>query len=124
MNCFTHREQMSVGICKACQKAVCASCVIDTGRGLACSASCVDEVHDLNALIDRSKLIYSIGSSNKLPSSGVIMYMFFGLVFFGFGVYNLMINDYADYFSIVMGLGFIGLSVFVHIRTRKLKLNC
>jgi hypothetical protein len=54
MKCFQHNENDSIGICKACQKALCASCVIDTGRGLACSQECANEVNDMNAIIDKS----------------------------------------------------------------------
>jgi len=124
MNCYTHKEQNATGLCKACQKAVCPDCAIDTGRGLACSTQCAEEVGVLNIIVDRSKQIYGIGSSSKLPSTGIIMYFFFGLMFFGFGIYNSLNREQSDYLTIFLGLGFIVMSIFTYIRTKNLKLNC
>jgi len=123
MNCYSHRDQQSIGICKACQKAVCSECVVDTGRGLACSTECASEVNDLNAIVDKSKRIYSIGSSSNLPPTGIIMFFFFGLVFFGFGVYQSMNRDRIDYFAIIMGLGFLLMALISYVRNKKVNLN-
>lgn len=86
MNCYQHHDQAAIGICKACNKAVCPTCAVDTGRGLACCDVCAQEVEDQNQIIDKSKQIYGIGSTSKLPPSGILVYLFFGLVFTGFGV--------------------------------------
>ncbi len=77
MQCYQHNENVSVGLCKACQKAVCSVCATDTGRGLACSEPCSREVGVLNEIIDRSKQIYGIGSRSKLPPTGILFYLFF-----------------------------------------------
>jgi len=62
MNCFKHNDNSANGICKACNKAVCTECIIDTGNGIACSEECEKEVLDINKILDQSKQIYSIGS--------------------------------------------------------------
>ncbi len=124
MNCFSHQNAPSIGICKACQKAVCVECVIDTGRGLACSAECDEEVKALNQIIDKSKRIYSIGSSSKLPPTGVLMFLFFGLIFTSVGIYQYLDRERLDFVSLSMGLGFIAFSVFSYYRNKNLNLNC
>ena len=78
----------------------------------------------MNIMIDKSKRMYSIGSYSKLPPTGIIMFSFFGIVFFGFGVYQSMIQDRIDYFAIVMGIGFLVMAIISYVRNKKLNLNC
>jgi hypothetical protein len=54
MNCYQHNDNPAIGICKSCQKAVCTVCAIDTGRGIACSESCAEEVKALGELVERN----------------------------------------------------------------------
>jgi hypothetical protein len=124
MNCFSHQTIPAIGICKACHKAVCAECVIDTGRGLACSADCEKEINDLNIIMDKSKRIYNVGTSSKLPSIAVLMFLFFGLIFLSVGIYEYIQMGRIDFVSLAMGLGFIVFSVLSYIRYRNLNLNC
>lgn len=124
MYCYQHQETEAVGICKACQKAVCTRCAKDTGRGLACSDECVDEVSDLNQIIDRSKQIYSIGTKSKLPATGILFYFFFAAAFSGFGLYPLTRERNIEWFPLIMGLGFFLFGVLGYIRAKKLQINC
>lgn len=124
MNCFNHQTESAIGICKACKKAVCASCAIDTGRGLACSQECENEVKALNMIVDKSKRIYSIGTSSKIPPTGVLMFLFFGAIFTSVGIYQYIEKGRFDFFALAMGLGFIAFSLFSYIRNRNLNLNC
>ena len=124
MKCFTHNESESIGICKACQKAVCAKCAIDTGRGLACSQDCVNEVSDLNAIVDKSKRIYSIGSESKLLPTNILMYFLFSILFFSWGVYNSFNWERIDFFTMIMGIGFFIIGLIAYNKNKKLNLNC
>lgn len=124
MNCYQHRDQPAVGICKACQKAVCPTCAIDTGRGLACSEACVPEVDAYNQMMDKSKQIYGIGSHSKWPSTGILVYFLFALLFLGFGLYPWFVVGEVEWFSLIMGIGFVIIGIVVYVRTRSLKLNC
>lgn len=123
MNCFNHKED-AVGICKSCQKAVCASCVIDTGRGIACSEVCAAEVAALNEIVDKSIVIYGIGKKPKLLPTGILMQLFFALCFIGFGVYRTFIVGRPAYFILILGLGFLVVSLLAWYRNRKLNINC
>lgn len=124
MNCYQHHDQVAIGVCKACNKAVCPTCAVDTGRGLACCDVCAQEVADQNQIIDKSKQIYGIGSTSKLPPSGILVYLFFGLVFTGFGVYPWVMYGEPEWFSLIMGGGFFAVGILVYYRTRSLRLNC
>lgn len=124
MKCYNHPESDSVGICKSCQKAVCPSCAIDTGRGIACSRECELEVNDLNAIIDKSKTIYSIGTNSRLPPTGIILYLMFSIIFISWGVYNSIQWDRVDYFTLLMGAGFFAITVVSYNRNKKLNINC
>jgi hypothetical protein len=123
MKCFTHQID-SVGICKSCNKAVCADCAVDTGRGLACNETCVKEVNDINVNMDKSQQIYGIGNTSKLPPTGILMYLFFAKAFIGFGSYQTSIKGRPEYFLFVMGIGFLVVGGLAWYRNRKLNLNC
>lgn len=126
MNCFIDQNEPAIGICKACQKAMCASCAIDTGRGLACSVECENEVNALNMIVDKSKRIYSIGTSSRIPPTGVIMFFFFfffGALFSSVGIYQYIERGRFNFVSFAMGIGFIAFSLFSYIRNRNLNLN-
>lgn len=123
MKCFSHGTD-SVGICKSCQKAVCEACAIDTGRGLACSSECVEEVHAINEIMDKSKQIYGLNNDSKLPPTGILMYLFFAFAFIGFGIFQSISNGHPDYFLFIMGAGFLVVGGLAWYRNRKLNLNC
>ena len=126
MQCFQHNETPSIGICKACNKAVCSSCIIDTGNGIACSKQCEKETLEINQIIDRSKKIYSIGdnaASNLIPSS-VIVYLFFAILFLGWSAFEYFSKSRVDTFLIVVGTGFLIMSVITYRRAKKMGINC
>lgn len=124
MYCYQHQNNNALGMCKYCQKAVCASCAKDTGKGLVCSANCEQELSEINQIMDRSKLIYNINKKSKLPASGVLFHLFFGLMFSSFGLIPLAKGDEPSWFLVIMGSGFLLFGILVYLRTRKLNLNC
>jgi len=40
MKCYNHPEREAVAVCRACGKAVCQECGLETGNGIACRQSC------------------------------------------------------------------------------------
>lgn len=78
----------------------------------------------LNEILDRSKQIYSIGSASRLPATGIFLYAFFAVAFLGFGLFPLSQGRPVEWFSVVMGAGFLGIGLMGYIRTRKLRINC
>lgn len=124
MQCYQHQDQSAVGLCKACQKAVCSRCVRDTGRGLACSDACEAEVGAINEIIERSKSIYGIGSTSRLPATGVMLNLFMAVLFIAWGLYPLAKGRMAEWFLVAFGAGFLVFGILSYVRTRKLRLNC
>lgn len=124
MNCFKHNEISANGICKACNKAVCGQCIIDTGNGIACSEECEKEVLEINQIVDRSKKIYSIGSKPDVVPSGILVYVFFSVLFLGWSGFEYVTKSRVSEFLIVMGLGFGLMGVIMYRRIKKLNLNC
>ncbi len=124
MKCFQHKNEEASGICKACCKAICVECAIDTGRGLACSDKCSVEIGEQNQIVDKSKRIYSIGSKPPLLPTGLIMYFFFGLTFGGFGIYASVQGGKPEWFLLVMGAGFLLVGCLGWFKNRKLNINC
>lgn len=124
MKCYQHEEREPVGTCKHCHKAVCKDCAIDTGYGLACSESCVDEIKVLREMMGKNAQIYGIGSISRMPPTGVIMYGLFGVVFTAWGIYNSINRDKIDIFTLILGIGFLFIGVYTFFRVRKLNLNC
>lgn len=55
MKCFNHESMDAVAICKNCNKALCHTCAVDVGNGVACAGACEQEVIALNELIRRNR---------------------------------------------------------------------
>lgn len=124
MNCFQHNENTAVGICKACNKAVCGSCAIDSGSGLACCAECETEVMHMNQIVAKSKQIYNIGTNQNTIPSGLLVYVFFSVIFLGWWLYEFIAKSRMNEFILIMGLGFGLLTIVMYRRLKKLNLNC
>jgi hypothetical protein len=126
MNCFKHNDVHAIGICKACGKAICLECAIDTGNGIACSEICVKEVNEINQVVQKSKNIYGIGSENNknLIPSGVLPYLFFAILFLGWSSYEYLAQARTNSFLLVMGCGFAIMSVVTYFRAKKMSINC
>ena len=125
MHCYQHRETVSVGMCKVCQKAVCPVCAKDTGVGLVCSDACLAELRSASEITKRARQIYGVGANrkSKLPNTGVLFYFFFALVCLGFGLYPLADGKSAQWYLVITGAGFLLFGVMAHVRTRKLTMN-
>jgi hypothetical protein len=101
MNCYTHNDAPAIGICKHCNKGICLSCCADTGAGLACRASCVEEVEGLNRLIHRNKQTTAFQRRNAY-----LFPAFFGLSGLLFFIFGITSEGRAG-FAAVMGVGFM-----------------
>jgi hypothetical protein len=124
MRCYQHQTHEAIGVCRHCGKAVCTSCTNDTGHGIACSESCASEVDAMYQLNQKVKQIYSIGKKSRLPATGILFYLFFGMAFAGFGFFPLISDGKIEWFSSIMGCGFLAFGVLAYFRTRKLQINC
>jgi hypothetical protein len=84
MNCFYHPEKPAIGLCKYCQRGLCAGCAAIVDDVLACTHRHEDEVRQLGQLTARNFF-----QSKRISSSYMRNAIFYGLVgvlFAGFGV--------------------------------------
>ena len=118
MKCFTHQAKDAVGICKACNKGICAECAADLGHSLACKSSCVEQAHLMDSTSKQrlSALKSSKRYQNLTPAFMVVM----GLLLAYFGKYRYPRSE----FTLTMGFGllvFAGIYYFVMRKWNKLE---
>jgi len=107
MKCFNHPASDAVAICKACGRAVCPECGLDSKNGIACRQSCAETLSDKNELYAKQaanlkniKLVNFLGSFFSIGMGCLFIYFSsqgFGLVYdfifllgAGFTVYGIM----------------------------------
>lgn len=106
MKCYNHPEVDAVGICKTCNKGICHSCLTDVGNGIACTATCVDEVKEVNSFIERNKNIYKKASKTNSK---------YGYFLSALGLLALLFNKQSeanDTYIFVFGIMTITVGIF------------
>jgi hypothetical protein len=83
MKCYNHPDIDAVGICKSCNKGLCRDCLTELENGIACTATCIEEVKQVNSLIQRNKQSYSTASGAYMKNAYI--YIGIGMVFIVFG---------------------------------------
>lgn len=124
MECFSHPGTGSVGVCKSCGKAVCRTCARDISFALVCSESCAREAAELHEINQRGKKLYGIGVDRKKLPSGVVMWLLFGTMFGGFGVYTYLRSGVPDWFLLIFGLACFVIAAMAYRRVKDLGLQC
>lgn len=124
MQCFIHHGEPAVGVCRSCHKAVCDKCLIDTGKGLACSEECKKDILETDKVIGINKKVYGVGQDKKRIQPGVVINGCFAAVFLGMAAFIYFTTSKVEYFLLVMGLVFAGITIYVYRRARELGLNC
>jgi hypothetical protein len=102
MKCYNHPDTSALGICKNCHKGICKSCLTDLGDGLACTASCVQEVEKLNSLVRKTEKTMKSNAS-QYYTSGIIYIILGGLFLAG----PLLIMKRADPIPTTFGAVFV-----------------
>jgi len=115
MKCYNHRETDAIGICKNCNKGLCKDCVTEIENGLACTATCIDEVEQINALINKSKLSHATAAGSYNRSAYISGSM--GVIFILWGIKTEGVTGFLT----AMGVLFIIASVFSFIAAKKYK---
>ena len=101
MVCFYHPDKPAVGICKHCQRGLCADCAIEIEDVLACKNRHEDEVRALEQLTARN-----LFQSKRVASAYIrnaIFYGLVGLLFTGFGLMQLRFLGLQAVFFILWG---------------------
>lgn len=69
------------------------------------------------------KFSNEIGAAKKIPR-GVIMRVLFGLLFVGFGVYNSLRNDQAEWFLLMFGAASFVIAFIAYRRAKEMGIQC
>lgn len=124
MECFAHPGSDAVGICKTCGKAVCRDCVVDTGFAIACSESCASEATALHQMNQAGKRLYGIGVDRKKLPSGIVMWLLFGTLFSGYGVFEFMQDSGLQWFPSLFGAASFLVAWIGYRRAKDVGLQC
>ena len=115
MNCYNHQNTPAVAICKNCSKGLCPECLTEVKNGIACTATCVDEVIAINALINNNKKAHGrvVGSYNRSA-----------FVYFSLSVLFLLTGSmYPDlrFYMLSAGGIFLLVAILTYWSTKKMK---
>ena len=113
MNCFYHTDVKAVGICKACNKGICADCCTDLDHGLACKNKHEEMVETYNSIIQGNAKVYKNAGTNTVIAP--VFYLFMGIVF---AVYGFTSKTGIKGLPFILGVGFIIFAIVVFIRNR------
>lgn len=113
MNCYNHPNNISVGLCKVCNKGLCPECLTDLGHGLACKNKHESDAEDYKFIMDKSIKIYKAAPKNNIIMP--VFYLFMGLVFAGFGYFS---RGGIASLPFILGVGFIVFSIIIFISNK------
>jgi len=123
MKCFNHQEREAVAVCRACGKAACQECVIETENGIACRQSCAgslaeraEQIAGQAAHLKNLKRLNFLGS---LFSIGMgLLFIYFS--FLGYGViYDLILLIGSGF--IVYGIIAQLVNLIIFLKSKKYK---
>ncbi|MET1078965.1 MAG: hypothetical protein ABWY06_13205 [Pseudomonas sp.] len=125
MQCFEHRANAAVGLCRACGRGVCPECAIAFPKGLACCSACEADAKELIEMNERAKKLYGIGQyhSNKL-ASGVIVWLLLSAVMCSTAGYVYVAKGRLDYVTTAMAVVFLIITFIVYRASKKTGIQC
>ena len=117
MNCYYHPDQPAVGICKHCQRGLCADCVAEVDDSLACKDRHEEQVRALEALTARNLL--QAGRVGSVYRRNALFYFLSGALFAGFGLYQIRFAGLQAIFLLLIGLFLLYAAVANFLESRK-----
>ncbi len=110
MNCYYHPDRPAVGICKHCQRGLCAedaalvpSTSLRPGDdSLACKGRHEEQVRDINQLMQRN--ILQAKRVGSIYNRNAIFYFLVGAAFTGYGIYQVRWTGLQGLFLLIVGL--------------------
>ena len=121
MNCYYHPNQPAVGLCKHCQRGLCIECAVDVDGSLACKERHEEQVHALEALTARNLL--QAGRLGSVYRRNAIFYSLVGILFAGFGLYQLPFAGLQAIFLLLIGFFLLYAAAANFLESRKYKQN-
>lgn len=119
MNCFYHPNQPAAGLCKHCQRGLCLACATDIEGSLACKDRHEEQVRALDALTARNLL--QAGRVGSVYRRNAVFYSLVGILFAGFGYYQLRYTGLQALFLLFIGLFLLYAAIANFLESRKYK---
>ena len=119
MNCYYHPNQPAVGLCKHCQRGLCIACAADVDGSLACKERHEEQVRALEALTTRNLL--QAGRVGSVYRRNAIFYFLVGILFAGFGLYQLPFAGLQAIFLLLIGFFLLYAAIANFLESRKYK---
>jgi uncharacterized membrane protein len=117
--CFHHPDKPAVGICKHCQRGLCTDCAAIVDDSLACKDRHEEQVRGLNLLTERGILQARRMGANYARSAW--FYLLTGLLFAGFGLYQLRWMGLQALFLLFIGVFLLYVGVANFLESRKFR---
>jgi hypothetical protein len=109
MHCFYHQETNAIAMCRNCGRAVCNDCCEDSGKEIACSESCLQDIRISNQVDGRMRQSLGIGTNPPMPPS-VSTYFLFGLILLITGIYMYLQRGDFDFLTFAVAAVFFVMS--------------
>ena len=119
MICYYHPDRPVVGLCKYCQRGLCAECASLAGDSLACRGLHEEQVRSMEALLQRNILQSKRVRSDYLRNT--IFYGIVGILFAGFGLSQLTWLGMQALVYLLIGLALLWAAAANYLESRKYK---
>ena len=119
MVCYYHPDKPAVGVCKYCQRGLCAGCAAPAGDSLACSGLHEEQVRAMEALMQKNILQSKRVGSDYMRNT--IFYGTVGILFAGFGVSQLHWLGLQAVIYLMIGLALLWAALANYLESRKYK---
>lgn len=117
MQCFYHPDQPALGICKYCNRGICAECISEVEDSLACKNRHEEKVRVIDQLVERNLL--QAGRVGSVYRRNAIFYFLSGALFSGFGLYQIKWAGLSGLFLLFIGLFLLYAAIANFLESRK-----
>jgi hypothetical protein len=115
--CFYHNDKPAVGLCKYCQRGLCADCTALVGDSLACKGLHEEQVRAMEAMLQKNILQSKRVGSDYVRNT--IFYGIVGLLFTAFGASQLRWLGLQAGVYLVIGLALLWAALANYMESRK-----
>jgi hypothetical protein len=119
MVCYYHQDRPAIGLCKYCQRGVCAECGATVGDSLACKGLHQQQVLAMEALMQKNILQSKRVGSDYLRNT--IFYGIVGILFAAFGISQLRFLGLQALVYLMIGLALLWAAAANYWESRKYK---
>jgi sulfite exporter TauE/SafE len=119
MVCFYHPDRPAVGLCKACQRGLCAGCAALVDDTLACKNRHEAQVHDLTVLTQKTLVQSKRAGSDYVRNT--IFYGVVGTLFTAFGASQLNWLGLQAVVYMLIGVALLWAALANYLESRKYK---